>query len=94
MKGTIVGQITQIGKVQEFGENGFRKQELILKTVEEYPNFYTAEFTKDKIELLKDFKEGQNVKITCQLRGRDYTSDEGKYSVFMSLNAWKIEVLK
>lgn len=93
MKGTIVGQITQIGEVQEFGENGFKKQEAIIKTVEEFPNFYVVEFTKDKIDLLKEFKVNQNVKITCNLRGREYTSDEGKYSVFMSVNAWKIEAL-
>ena len=40
MKVIVVGQITQIGQVQEFGENGFKKQEVIVKTVEERPNFY------------------------------------------------------
>lgn len=90
---TLVGQMTQIGEVQEFGENGFKKQEVIIKTVEEFSNFYVVEFTKDKIELLKEFKAGQNVKITCNLKGREYTSDEGKYNVFMSVNAWKIELL-
>lgn len=87
---TVVGTITQIGEVQEFGENGFKKQEVIVKTVEERPNFYTVEFTQDNTKLLEASKVGDNVKITCNLRGREYTKDD-KYSVFMSVNAWRIE---
>lgn len=86
----VVGAITQIGEVQEFGENGFKKKEVLVKTVEERPNVYTLEFTQDNTKLLQDFKEGDNVKITANLRGREYTKDD-KYSVFMSLNAWKVE---
>jgi len=90
MKVTVVGQITQIGAVQEFGDNGFKKAEVIVKTVEERPNFYMVEFTYDNIDLIKKIQEGDNVKITCGLNGREYKKDD-KYSVFMSLNAWKIE---
>ena len=87
----IVGQIAQIGKVEEFGENGFKKQEIIVKTVEERPNFYVVEFTQKNIEKFEGFKLGDNVNATCNLNGREYTSKEDVYSVFMSLNCWKIE---
>lgn len=93
MKGIIVGQVSQIGKVETFGENGFQKRELILQTVEEFPNFYVIEFTKDKMELLDTLKEGQNVKVSCDLRGRKHTNTESKCRVFMSLNGWRIEDL-
>lgn len=95
MKGTVVGQITQIGEVQVFGseEKPFLKRELILKTVEEYPNFYKVEFTQDKTNLLDGFEKGQVVKIKCNLKGREYENQEtGKYDVFMGLNAWAIEL--
>lgn len=88
---TIVGAISQKGEAQEFGANGFKKMEVIIKTVAEFPNCYTVEFTQDNIKLMDDFKEGDNVKITANLRGREYTNDKGEYHVFMSVNAWKIE---
>lgn len=88
---SIVGAITQKKDIQEFGENGFKKLEVIIKTVAEYPNHYTVEFTQDNTKLMDDFKEGDNVKISANLRGREYTNDKGEYHVFMSVNAWKIE---
>jgi translation initiation factor IF-3 len=91
MKVDVIGQISQIGDLQVFGENGFKKQEVIIKTVEEYSQFYVIEFTQQKIELLQDLEVGQNVKVTCGLNGREYTNpDNGKYNVFMSLRAWEV----
>ncbi len=93
MKGIIVGQVSQIGSVETFGESGFQKRELIVQTVEEFPNFFVIEFTKDKMELLDSLKVGENIKVSCSLRGREHTNDDGKYNVFMSLNGWKIAPL-
>ena len=91
MKGVLVGQITQIGEVNVYGENGFKKQEAILKTVEEYSNYYKVEFTQGNIELTKNLEIGKTVKLTVNVRGREYTSESGDYSVFMSINVWKVE---
>lgn len=92
MKVTIIGQLSQIGNEEVFGEKGFRKKEVIVKTVEEYPQFYVVEFAQLNIDLLDGFAEGDNVNITAGLNGREYTNpDTGKYSVFMSLRGWRIE---
>lgn len=91
MKGVIVGQVTQIGEVEEYGENGFKKQEVIVKTVEEYPNVYCVEFTQGNTELVKSLEVGKNAKISCRIKGREHTNDEGQYNVFHSINAWKVE---
>ncbi len=91
MRAIAVGTIAQIGPVEAFGENGFVKQEVVIKTVEEFPQVYNIEFTKGNIELAKDLEVGQNVKITIRISGREYTNDEGKKTVFHSLNAWKVE---
>lgn len=91
MKGTIVAQITQIGETQLIGANDFKVREALLKTVEEYPNYYKVQFTGDKTELLDDFKPNDVVKMKCELKGREHTNDAGQYNVFMNLNAWQIE---
>jgi len=41
MKGVLVGIVSQIGKVEIFGENGFKKQEVIVKTVDVRGREYT-----------------------------------------------------
>lgn len=93
MKGLIVGQVSQIGKVQEFGENGFKKQEVIIKTVEEFPNAYCVEFTQGNVELVKGLEVGKNYKINVNVRGREHTNEKGDYNVYHSINAWKVESL-
>lgn len=90
-KVTVIGMVTQVGKTEVFGENGFKKRELIIKTIEEYPNFFLVEFVQGNVDLLNGIEVGSNLKISANLNGREYTKDEGKYMVFMSLRGWKIE---
>lgn len=91
MKNTIFGKIKQISEEQIFGENSFRKKEVIIKTIEEYPNFYKVEFTQDKVALLDDLKEEQTVQIKVNIKGREHTNDRGNYNVFHSIVGWQIE---
>ncbi|HET8885587.1 MAG TPA: DUF3127 domain-containing protein [Salinimicrobium sp.] len=86
----VVGQITNIGEVQEISES-FKKQDVIVRTVEEYPNHYKIEFANGNVDLLANWEEGANVKISCNVRGKLYTKESGESDVFMSLKAWKIE---
>lgn len=86
----VVGQVMQIGGVQNISEN-FKKAEVIVKTVEQYPNYYKIEFINGNTELLQQLDEKDNVKISCNLRGRLYTKESGESEVFMSLVGWKIE---
>ena len=91
MKGVLVGIVSQIGKVEIFGENGFKKQEVIVKTVEEYPNFYKVEFTQGNTALTENLEVDKSCKLTVNVRGREYTNDSGEYTVFMAINCWKVE---
>ncbi len=93
-KNVIAGQITQIGDLEIFGENGFQKKEIIIKTIAEIPQFYVIEFIASNVVMLQDLQVGDVKKITANLNGREYTNpDTGKYSVFMSLRGWKIEAV-
>lgn len=92
MNATAVGVVQQIGAVQELGTNGFKKREIILKTIEEYPNFYNIEFHGGNSDLLNAIELGSSVKITLKIRGREYTNPETKnYTVFHALVGWEIE---
>ncbi len=88
----LEGNIKLIGIEQTFGKhNGFRKREVVLVTDEKYPQSILIEFTQDSCDLLDKFKEGQDVKIGINIRGREWVNPEGVTKYFNSINGWRIE---
>ena len=61
---------------------------MILETEEKYPQRVKIEFINSGINNLMDKKEGQQVKVCFNVRGREWNE---KY--FVSLNGWRIELL-
>ena len=89
----IQGKIKLVGNIQEITDS-FRKRELVVVTQEQYPQTLCIEFVQDKIDLLNDFQEGQDVKIGINLRGREWKNPEGLIKYFTSLQGWRIEPVK
>lgn len=86
----VVGEITQISAEIKVSDK-FSKKEVILRTVEQYPNHFKIEFINGNMAILDNWEPGLNVKISCNLRGRLYQSEDKPSDVFMSLVAWKLE---
>lgn len=82
----INGTIKKIFDEQTFG-SGFNKREFVL-TIEagRFPQDIKFECVKEKVGLLSALKPGAQVKVSFDLRGREW-----KESYFVNLNAWKIE---
>ncbi|MGB5237628.1 MAG: DUF3127 domain-containing protein [Flavobacteriaceae bacterium] len=89
----IQGTIKLISETKTFGNNGFRKRELVTTTEEQYPQHLLIEFVQDKTDLLDNFKVGQKVKVSINLRGREWTSPQGETKYFNSIQGWRIEPL-
>jgi len=90
----VQGRIKMIGETQTFGGNGFRKREIVVTTEEQYPQHIMVEFVQDKTDLLNNFKEGQQVKISINLRGREWVNPQGETKYFNSIQGWRIEALQ
>ena len=90
----IQGKIKMIGDAQTFGSSGFRKRELVVTTEEQYPQHLMVEFVQDKTDLLNVFKEGQSVKVSINLRGREWVNAQGETKYFNSIQGWRIEALE
>ncbi len=84
---TVKGKIKLIGEVETFS-NDFTKRQVVVTTNEAYPQEIGIDFVKDKCALLDNYKVGQNVDISINIRGNEYN---GKY--YVNLNGWKIESL-
>ncbi len=90
----VQGKIKVIGETQTFGDNGFRKREVVVTTEEQYPQSIMVEFVQDKTDLLNSYAVGQNVKISINLRGREWTNPQGEVKYFNSIQGWRIESLE
>ena len=87
----IEGKVKMVGETQTFGSNGFRKREVVITTDEQYPQHIMVEFIQDKTDLLNNFNVGQGVKISINLRGREWTNPQGEIKYFNSIQGWRIE---
>ena len=82
----LSGSVKEIFEEQTFG-SGFNKREFVVTTnADKYPQDIKFECVKDKVELVNKLKKGDKVKVSFDLRGREW---QGKY--FVNLNAWKFD---
>ncbi len=72
----------------------FKKRELVVTTEEQYPQHIMIEFTQDKTDLLDQYKPGDSVKVSINLRGREWVNPQGETKYFNSIQGWRIERLE
>jgi len=88
----IEGTIKKIMEEQVFSEK-FKKREFVIRSSEQYPQDIIIEFTNDKCEILNLYKNGDHVRVSFDIRGRQWISPDGKEKYFITLQAWRIESL-
>jgi len=86
----VTGKIKVINAEQQVSAS-FKKRELVVATEEQYPQFISINFVQDKCDILNNFNVGEPVKVSINLRGREWTSPAGEVKYFNTLEAWRIE---
>ena len=69
----------------------FCKREFVLETGDKYLEFIKFQVVQDKCELLDKFREGDEINVFFNLKGKPYTNKDGVTSYFTNLDAWKLE---
>lgn len=87
----ILGRIKMIDETKSFGSAGFRKRDVVVTTEEQYPQHILIEFTQDKCDLLNNYKIGEPVKVSINLRGREWVNPQGETKYFNAIQGWRIE---
>ena len=82
--------IKKLSDTQTFA-SGFQKREAVILTQEQYPQPINVEFLQDKADLLNAYKEGDKVKVSINIRGREWTSPQGEVKYFNSITGWRLE---
>lgn len=85
-KGTVVN-VTPLEVISD----KFRKQEFTIKTEDEkFPQFLTFQVVNDKCDLVSNLRKWNEVEVSYNLRGREWTSPEGVTKYFNTIEAWSV----
>ena len=70
----------------------FSKREFVLTTDDaNYPQDILFQITQDKCSVLDGYKVGEQVDVSFNLRGREWTSPQNEVKYFNTLECWRIE---
>lgn len=89
----VLGKVRVINPEQQISAS-FKKRELVVTTEEQYPQHILIEFAQDKCDLLNEYKIGDNVKVSINLRGREWVNPQGETKYFNSIQGWRIEKIQ
>ena len=87
----IQGRIIKINPTQTVGQNGFQRRDVVIMTEEQYPQYIPFDFVQEKCVLLDNFQEGQTVRISFNIRGREWVNPQGETKYIVNLQGWRIE---
>jgi single-stranded DNA-binding protein len=89
----VTGKIKVINAEQQVSAS-FKKRELVVATEEQYPQFISINFVQDKCDLLNNYNVGDAVKVSINLRGREWTNPQGETKYFNDIQGWRVEKLQ
>jgi len=87
----VQGKLKQIDATKKYGAKEFKKRECRITTEDQYPQILPIEFVQDKCDLLDSYKVGDDVKISINLRGSEWTNPQGEVKCFPNIQGWRIE---
>ena len=85
----VLGKIKVVNPEQQVSA-AFKKRELVVTTDEQYPQSIMIEFVQDKSDLLNSISIGENVKVSINLRGREWINPQGEAVYFNTIQGWRI----
>jgi hypothetical protein len=86
----IKGKVHKIGNSETFGN--YEKREVVIKTEEQYPQTISIEFGQGKCnEYIDKLAIGQDVTISINLKGREWTSPQGEVKYFNTIQGWSVK---
>ena len=89
----VSGKVKVINAEQQVSAS-FKKRELVVTTDEQYPQHIMIEFTQDKCDLLSNYGVGEAVKVSINLRGREWVNPQGETVYFNTIQGWRIGKLQ
>lgn len=90
----VVGKLHVAYETKQVSER-FSKREFVIEVADgKYPQFVSFQLTGDRVNALDEFRVGDQVRVTFNLRGREWRNPQGEVKFFNSLDVWKLEAAR
>lgn len=86
---TLIGGIVHIGEVIDKGSFQLRKF-IIQETQSRYPSTFEITLSGDGVDSIESYGLGELIVVEGYIKGRSYTTKEGKEGVWLSISATEI----
>lgn len=87
----LQGTVKVINDTVQVTEKFAKREFVVTDTSSMYPQDILFQAVQDKCSMLDGVKEGEQVEVSFNLRGREWTSPQGEVKYFNTLDAWRIE---
>lgn len=87
----LTGTIKMIGETTQVTEKFSKREFVVTESSSMYPQDILFQSTQDKCSLMDGFQVNEQVEVSFNLRGREWTSPQGEVKYFNTLEAWRIE---
>ncbi|MDF9798480.1 single-stranded DNA-binding protein [Catalinimonas alkaloidigena] len=88
----VKGKLIEIFDTTQISDR-FQKREFVLEYADnpQYPEFIKFEAIQDRCGMLDEYKVGDEVTVSFNLKGRKWTDRQGETKYFNSLQAWRMQ---
>ena len=86
----LTGTLKVANATQVISEK-FSLRKFVITDESQYPQDIEFQLTQDKCDYLDQYRVGEKIDVSFNLRGREWNSPSGETKYFNTLEAWKIE---
>lgn len=87
----LTGTVKVVNNTVQVSEKFSKREFVVTDSSGMYPQDISFQATQDKCSLLDGVHPGEQVEVSFNLRGREWTSPQGEVKYFNTLEAWRIE---
>jgi hypothetical protein len=87
----ITGTIKVLNPTVQVSEKFSKREFVLTENTSQYPQDILFQAVQDRCALLDGMNAGEQIEVSFNLRGREWTSPQGEVKYFNSLDAWRID---
>lgn len=87
----LTGTVKVVNNTVQVSEKFSKREFVVTDSSGMYPQDISFQATQDKCSLLDGVQPGDQIEVSFNLRGREWTSPQGEVKYFNTLEAWRIE---
>ena len=87
----LSGIVKVVNATVQVSEKFAKREFVVTDTTSMYPQDIMFQATQDKCSMLDGYNVNDQVEVSFNLRGREWTSPQGEIKYFNTIEAWRIE---